>query len=124
MRYETETIILGILLLLGSSFLAIALITYLYLFLVDKKKANKLPRVLGYSGLMAIAWLLSTVIGIWFTSSSGPIYFIVLSYALIFGASALLSSKIFELTKRDILIYAGIGAAIFNPGWLVLIGIL
>jgi hypothetical protein len=124
MKYDTGTIITGVALLLVFSYLAIALVSFLFIYFMDKKKENKLVKVFALSGLMSISWLLTTALCIWITSAFSPVFFILLASLLLFGASYFLASKLFVLARRDLIIYAGISAVVFNPGWLVLIGIL
>jgi hypothetical protein len=124
MKYDAPTILIGVLMLLIFSFLAILLVTYLYLLLFDRNKVNKISKLFLVSGFMSLAWLAATALAIWTTASFHVIAFVVVSSILLFAASYLLATRFFELSKRDLLIYGAVSAIAFNPGWLVLIGIL
>jgi hypothetical protein len=124
MKYDVGTIIMGALLLFVFSYIAILLVTYLFNLLMDKKKENKLSTVFVVSGIMAFDWILTTIIAIWVTSQVHVVAFVGLTAVMLFFAGYFWGKKFLKFPQRDLLIYGGLSAVLFNPGWLVLIGIL
>lgn len=124
MKYDTTSILTGVFLLFLFSYVLITLFNFIFMGAIGLGHKVKGVRMVLASAVVTLAWIVSTVLAIWFTASIGVLAFSVFALILIFGACFFLSEKLIGVTGSHKLIYSLLLAVIFNPGWLTLIGIL
>lgn len=124
MKYDTTNILTGIFLLFLFSYILITLFNFVFLRVAGMKNNVRKTRMLLASVVVTLAWVVSTVLAIWFTASIGRLVFSIFSLLLIFGFNYFLAEKLIGISGTHKLIYSLLLAVLFNPGWLILIGIL
>ncbi len=124
MQYNPINIISGTLILYFVSYLLITFFTFVYIGFLKNAHNKKASKILLATSLVSLAWLVSTFVSLAVSFSSGVLLFSILSLIFIFGFSYLFAKKTLNFTIKENLIYSFIAAIIFNPGWLVLMGVL
>jgi hypothetical protein len=124
MKYDATTILTGIFLLFLFSYVLITVFNFIFMGAAGQGHKVKGVKMMLASAVVTLAWIISTVLAIWFTASIGVLVFSIFALVLIFGASYFLAEKLIGVTGKHKLIYSLLLAVLFNPGWLTLVGIL
>lgn len=124
MQYNPINIISGTLILYIASYLIITFFTFIYIAFSKNSHNKKASRILLATSLVSLAWLISTFVSLAISFSNGLLLFAVLSLIFIFGTSYFFAHKTLKFTTKENLVYSICSAVLFNPGWLVIAGIL
>lgn len=116
MEANVTNIVTGMFILLIVSYLLIMFYTYLYTKYLKTKKIKR-KRFLIAIGIVALAWVVATLISVMFAGGTGLLIFAVTSFVLIFGSNYFLAEKLLGLTGNHKVLYSLVLAVIINPTW-------
>lgn len=124
MNGDATTIVTGMIILFLVSYLLITLFNFVFMAFTKDAHKVKGAKLLMASAISALAWVIATLLAVFFVAELGIVAFSVFALVVIFGANFFLSEKLVGVAGRDKIVYCAIFAVLFNPGWLTLVGIL
>lgn len=124
MEYNLTSIILGTGTLYAIAYLLVAGLTFAYSkYAHIDKKSLKLNPFLAY-GLFAAGWLVVVFGVVALASSWGTVVFGLASFILVALLSFFFSRSFFAIEGKGQLIYSFLTAAVLNPVWLNVFGLI
>lgn len=124
MTYNVLNILIGILILFSASFVLIGSYSVLYSkYLTKNNNEVKTNRFLSIA-VLSLAWIAATFFSVFAVSNAGIFAFSALSLTLIFGFSFVTCEKLLGISGKHKLLYSLTLGIIFNPAWLIIIGVL
>ena len=121
MNYNPVTIISGLMLLFGISYLLISVYSYLYVKFATKSNIDKRKFWLAVA-IVTLAWVVATILSVMFASGAGFLLFAVVSMILIFAVNYFLVEKTLGITGKHKIFYSLALSVIINPVWYFLLG--